>query len=358
MIPVRITKPIYIRKGSGVSHGEIGVAPASGKVIMMDGVKIDGDVWKGINKWYYKINNKGERQWYWGGRVEEFDHAKVVVNYNRLIQKIPDEWRNAFGDKVKVAILDAGFDVNHVDISGSIHQTYNVTDKSNNVSPDTEIIDHGSNVAGLITSYSNNIDGIIGIAPAAKLILIKVSTNGHIAADHVLEGLEYAINIANVDIINLSLSVDETEYNLLRNDFLNLLDRAKEKNILIIASGGENSGLLNKHSNILFPANEDYCLSIGTVNSKFLQNNPTPRFNSRLDYLIPYTQLKSCSGQKNDYSFLDNSSMAAAVLTGVSTLLRSFLGIRIERKDFIDKLQITTSPYSSISSTSLSIYKP
>ena len=133
----------------------------------------------------------------------------------------------------------------------------------------------------------------------------------------------------------------------MQKDFLNLFAIADEKKTLIIASAGENSGLLSTETELQLPANEDYCLSIGTINGKFLQNNPTPQFNNRLNYLIPYMQLMSCAGQGNTYSSIDNSSMAAAVLTGVCALLRSYLATRVEREDFIDKFETPLSSFTN-----------
>jgi len=358
----------------------------------MDGTE-HGESWKGIDTWYFKTNSNGEKQYYWGGGVEvlsdenakgDADNAdgtdkddnlsgpnagdrlddsgglsdlEAAFNYNNLINHIPDEWKITLGDKVKIAILDAGFNIGHPDLSNSVIATYNAIDKSADVSPDPTDIDHGSCVAGLVSSKSSNSNGITGIAPASQLILIKISDNGHISPANILEGLDYALNTANADIINLSLSLDNEEFAKDRDKFLNLFNTAAKKGIIIIASAGENSGLLNNHDTILQPANEDYCLSIGTVNEKFLENNTSPIFNSRVNYLMPYMALQSCAGQEDTYANIDNSSMAAAVLTGTSALLRSFLRKRIEKQQFAHQLNLAFSPFATdISQSQLSIY--
>ncbi len=85
---------------------------------------------------------------------------------------IVEAWSMTKGDGIKVAIIDDGFDIYHEDLSENIIDTYNADDGSKNVKYYGFDGIHGNSCAGFIASPINNI-GIVGVAPNAKLILIK-----------------------------------------------------------------------------------------------------------------------------------------------------------------------------------------
>jgi subtilisin family serine protease len=85
---------------------------------------------------------------------------------------IEEAWRVTKGVGVKVAIIDDGFDIYHEDLSANIIDTYNADDGSKNVKYYGFDGIHGNSCAGFIASPINNV-GIVGVAPNAKLILIK-----------------------------------------------------------------------------------------------------------------------------------------------------------------------------------------
>ncbi len=310
-----------------------------------------------LGKWY----RDRDEHFYWGGGVEEEIVNRVIslaqTNYNLQIQNIPEIWRVTQGNNIQIAILDSGF-IPHIDLKSNIIDTFNAVDNTTNVLPiGHDNVDHGNNVAGLIAASSSLTDGITGIAPRSKLILVKISNNEFIDPEVVLNGLEYVLTKTNARIINLSFSIDESEYNQFENQFLTLFEKAKSKGVVIIASAGENSDLINSNTKLLLPANEDYCLSIGTVNSIFLQNHPNPTFHSSLNLIIPNQRLRSCAGKSNSFSEISNSSMAAAITSGTAALLCSHLNGSIDTESFIKKLCDPLKEFNTNIMTDLSIYK-
>ena len=65
---------------------------------------------------------------------------------------------------------------------------------------------HGTHVSGIIAAKDDG-EGVIGVAPGAKLWAIKVlDASGSGSAASVLSGINYAIqNAKKLDVINLSL---------------------------------------------------------------------------------------------------------------------------------------------------------
>lgn len=120
-------------------------------------------------------------------------------------------WNLGFtGKGVRVAILDGGIHNTHVDLDGNLD-----TARSRSFVPgrayntDTGTFWHGTHVAGIVAAEDNNI-GMIGIAPEATIIGVKVLHNGSGTFGQVIAGILYASDPisdggAGADIINMSL---------------------------------------------------------------------------------------------------------------------------------------------------------
>jgi hypothetical protein len=112
------------------------------------------------------------------------------------------------GQGVKVAIIDTGADTQHEDLRGRIVAADNFVDS------DTEQFRrdrHGTEMAGVIAAVANNHEGIVGVAPEARLLLFKACWQLHIEADAascnsftLARALVAAID-AHVQVVNLSL---------------------------------------------------------------------------------------------------------------------------------------------------------
>lgn len=90
-------------------------------------------------------------------------------SYPRHDINIENVWADGItGEGVNVAIVDAGFNTNHVELRDSVDhgKNYNHLDPSRDIS--NPLNDHGTSVAGLIAANHNNI-GVRGIAPDANI---------------------------------------------------------------------------------------------------------------------------------------------------------------------------------------------
>jgi subtilisin family serine protease len=119
----------------------------------------------------------------------------------------PDAWdAGARGAGVRVAILDGGIASNHLDLVDNIDFGAS-TSFVPGFSFDEEAPDafwHGSHVAGIVAAEDNGI-GTIGIAPEATIIGVKVLHDGSGYFSWAIQGILYATDMADADIINLSL---------------------------------------------------------------------------------------------------------------------------------------------------------
>jgi hypothetical protein len=113
------------------------------------------------------------------------------------------------GEGVKVAIIDTGADIRHADLRANIAGAMNFVDS------DAEQFQrdrHGTEMAGVIAAVANNREGIVGIAPAARLLLLKACWQVRLDADaarcnsFTLARALVAAFDAHAQIVNLSLA--------------------------------------------------------------------------------------------------------------------------------------------------------
>ncbi len=74
------------------------------------------------------------------------------------------------GEGVKVAIIDTGADIGHPDLRANIASAANFVDSDDRQFQRDR---HGTEMAGVIAAVANNGDGIVGIAPAARLLAVQ-----------------------------------------------------------------------------------------------------------------------------------------------------------------------------------------
>jgi hypothetical protein len=74
------------------------------------------------------------------------------------------------GEGVRVAVIDTGLDAAHPDLSGRVELVRNFVDgNAGQFASDR----HGTEVAGVIAADANNHEGIVGVAPEARILALK-----------------------------------------------------------------------------------------------------------------------------------------------------------------------------------------
>jgi len=113
------------------------------------------------------------------------------------------------GEGVKVAIIDTGADTGHADLQANVAAAVNFVDSDDKQFQRDR---HGTEVAGVIAAVANNGQGIVGIAPSARLFLLKACWQVQADADAarcnsftLARALVAALD-AHAQIVNLSLA--------------------------------------------------------------------------------------------------------------------------------------------------------
>jgi hypothetical protein len=113
------------------------------------------------------------------------------------------------GEGVKVAVIDTGADIRHADLHANVAAAMNFVDSD---AQQFQRDRHGTEVAGVIAAMANNHEGIVGVAPAARLLLLKACWQVQLGADAarcnsftLARALVAALD-ARAQIVNLSLA--------------------------------------------------------------------------------------------------------------------------------------------------------
>jgi lantibiotic leader peptide-processing serine protease len=107
------------------------------------------------------------------------------------------------GEGVIVAVLDNGFYLNHPDIAPNVYSSISFVPGEPAQFQNYNLFGHGTHVAGIIAAADNDV-GTVGIAPKARLMLIKVLEEGGFGEfGWTIQGIHYAAN-NGANIINMS----------------------------------------------------------------------------------------------------------------------------------------------------------
>jgi subtilisin family serine protease len=142
-------------------------------------------------------------------RTETYNDPYVALQRGFVQMDVAGAHPWSRGDGVKVAIIDTGADIRHPDLRGNVAAAANFVDSDDQQFQRDR---HGTEMAGVIAAVANNGEGIVGIAPSARLLLFKACWQTRLDADAaqcnsftLARALVAALD-AHAQIVNLSLA--------------------------------------------------------------------------------------------------------------------------------------------------------
>ncbi|MBY0244623.1 MAG: S8 family serine peptidase [Sphingobacteriaceae bacterium] len=266
--------------------------------------------------------------------------------------KAPLAWNITKGsEKITVAIVDNGFNLNHPELSSKVVKPYNVWLHSQKIFP--QKIDHGTHVAGTALALADNGKGICGVAPNCKFMPIQVADkNGMMTTSSVLDGILYAI-YQGADVINVSLGNSHTGLSKLsKNAQQNLINNhskeeerlwleisriaSKHKATIVVAAGNDN--VLAGIDALQRPDNFIVVSAINKNKSTYSKSHFS-NYGKHTTISAPGVGIFSCVGN-NSYKTMDGTSMAAPIVAGAVALMKS-INKSLTTKQIICILQST-----------------
>jgi hypothetical protein len=259
------------------------------------------------------------------------------------------------GAGVTIALLDTGVDPQQPDLAGSVLPGPDYTNSGEKLGSQFYGI-HGTAMASLIVGHghgSGNADGVLGVAPAAKLLSVRVALD---AGDPLLEdstavsglpaaiaaGIRYAVS-NGAQVIDLPLDPGQSVNSLVAtptpapapNAPVTPLEAAQQtaaggsaaeksavayalsKGVVLVAPGGDNGAGTDDPN---FPASYPGVISVGAFNSSFTK----AAFSSHQ----PYVSLTAAgsgmtAATPTGYTAVSSTSAASAIVTGMAALIKS-----------------------------------
>ncbi|WP_294742139.1 S8 family peptidase [uncultured Exiguobacterium sp.] len=217
--------------------------------------------------------------------------------------RIPTYWKYSRGKSdIRVAIIDDAIDTKHREFKDVIYKTTTI---SGIRKPD----DHGTHVAGIVGAREDG-KGIVGVASGVKLIGADVFDGDFAASIDIGDGILYAI-AQGADIINLSLGQYEFDPYMEA-----AIKKAEAKNILVVGAAG-NDG----RNKVLFPGSMSQVVAVGAVGT-LGRASTFSNYGKGLNIMAPGEGIYSTI-VGNKYGYLDGTSMATPVVSGVLALAKS-----------------------------------
>ena len=264
----------------------------------------------------------------------------------------PQAWDITRGsEKITIAIVDNGFNLNHLELSSKVVQPYNVWKHSTEVFP--QEVDHGTHVAGTALAIIDNGLGICGIAPNCKFMPIQVADErGMMTTTSVLDGILYAL-YQGADVVNVSLGSqfsslsqfpESAQRDLIQNHFKEeerlwyeiMRIAANHNSTIVVAAGNDNvlAGIDALQRPELF-------ITVSAVDKNhqpFTKANFS-NYGSYSTISAPGVGIYSTVGS-DEYQTMDGTSMAAPIIAGAVALIKS-INDTITTKQIICILQTT-----------------
>ncbi len=216
--------------------------------------------------------------------VELFVRAKAQVDSHQFVfaqhnHVLPTPLRmNAderfTGKGVTIAFLDSGFYA-HPDLTKpddrilAYHSIFEAEGDHTSLKTSDVASWHGMMTSVVAAGNGHLSDGFYrGIAPAAKVVLVKIGRSGHIPDEYIERGLEWVLDHREkygIRIVNISAGGD-FEQSYLNSSLCQMVERAVAAGLIVVCAVG-NAGMAPGHR-VLPPASSPSAISVGGLDDQ------------------------------------------------------------------------------------------
>ena len=218
----------------------------------------------------------------------------------------PRAWDISTGSSsVTVAILDTGVESTHPDLAAKIVSGWNFYDNNSNTS---DVLGHGTQVAGGAAAISNNGTGVSSLAWGCRIMPIRVSdTTGSAFDSTIAQALSWAAD-QGVRVANASYAVSQSSAIASAAQYFQ-----SKGGVVTIAAGNQGT--------FVTAADNPYVLTISATDSSDLVCTWSNTGNN-IDLAAPGSGIPS-TGSGGSYVTAGGTSLSAPIVAGVAALVIS-----------------------------------
>jgi subtilisin family serine protease len=249
-----------------------------------------------------------------------------------------EAWTRALGAGATVAVIDTGVETTHPDLAGQFtgnagergsgRENNGIDDDHNGFVDDwqgwdfvngdntveTQASTHGTHVSGTIAALRDNNVGVAGVAPAAKIVPVKVfgAPDTSSPASTLAQAFDYAGSLG-VPVVNASLGGFGTAS--IVTDAIN----AHPNTLYVVAAG--NSG---QDASTTYPCNANAAnvVCVGATDNRDQVAGFSNYSGTYVDLFAPGVDILS-TYTGGGYAWMDGTSMATPHVAGAAALLKS-----------------------------------
>ncbi|MGW5671106.1 type VII secretion-associated serine protease mycosin, partial [Micromonospora sp. NPDC003776] len=222
-------------------------------------------------------------------------------------------WRTSTGRGVVVAVVDSGVDGSHPDLAGQVLPGIDLVSPDGADGPDP--VGHGTTVAGLIAGRDDDDRGVVGLAPDARILPVRVldDENRYDDALIVAKGVRWAVD-NGARVINLSLGGSGDSPALAA-----ALDYAFARDVVVVACTGNLA--TSTSPKVWYPAREPGVIAVAGLerNGKDLWSGSITGHETVLT--APATALYGA--RPGGYWRVQGTSFASPLVAATAALIRS-----------------------------------
>lgn len=220
------------------------------------------------------------------------------------------------GGGITVAVVDTGVASAHPDLLGRVlpgHEFLGGGTIDRDVPAMTDNCGHGTHVAGTIAANPNNNIGVAGVAPAVKILPVRVLNCGGWSSD-VAKGITWAAN-HGARVINLSVGGPGPDAALAQ-----AIKYARSKGAVVVAAAGNNHGDCTTGKNATsYPGATTGAIGVGAIDSSY-RHACFSNTGTYVDLAAPGVGIVS-TYPPNLYASMDGTSMATPHVSAAAALV-------------------------------------
>ncbi len=237
--------------------------------------------------------------------------------------RIPEVWSQGYtGEDIVIAVVDTGVDTTHPDLRHHSVDGYDFVDDDDDPKDENG---HGTHVAGIAAAAAND-KGIIGAAPNAKIMPLRVlDASGAGGNEDIAAAIDWAVE-NDADVINLSLDETGLLGRIEKGGVINdSISAAFEAGVLVVAASGNSAEVgqqyqLDTEVLVVNASNELELPAIYTNSGDFRAVSAP---GSRIVSSVPTYPTTIFAEGSDGYETLSGTSMASPLVAGSVALLLS-----------------------------------